>query len=84
MSKYSEENISRIGNAAIYIAEHTSDLSKTKITSNIPLIWNNATSNYILNIIIQIVISAISVKWFILSCKRASIKAGELKNNKPI
>ena len=31
MSKYSEENLSRIGNAAIYIAEHTSDLSKTKL-----------------------------------------------------
>ena len=26
MSKYSEEPLSRIGNAAIYIAEHTSDL----------------------------------------------------------
>lgn len=31
MSKYSEENLARIGNAAIYIAEHTSDLSKTKL-----------------------------------------------------
>lgn len=31
MSKYSEENLARIGNAAIYIANHTSDLSKTKL-----------------------------------------------------
>ena len=31
MSKYSEENLSRIGNAVIYIVEHTSDLSKTKL-----------------------------------------------------
>lgn len=31
MNKYSEENLARIGNTAIYIAEHTSDLSKTKL-----------------------------------------------------
>ncbi len=47
------------------------------ITSNIPLIWNSTTYNYILNLVIQIVISAMSIKWFYLSCKRATLKAEE-------
>ena len=46
MSKYSEENLSRIGNAAIYIAEHTSDLSKTKLLKLLYLMEERAALKY--------------------------------------
>lgn len=46
MSKYSEENISRIGNAAIYIAEHTSDLSKTKLLKLLYLMEERSALKY--------------------------------------
>ena len=46
MSKYSEENISRIENAAIYIAEHTSDLSKTKLLKLLYLMEERSALKY--------------------------------------
>lgn len=46
MSKYSEENISRIGNAAIYIAEHTCDLSKTKLLKLLYLMEERSALKY--------------------------------------
>lgn len=46
MTKYSEENISRIGNAAIYIAEHTSDLSKTKLLKLLYLMEERSALKY--------------------------------------
>ena len=46
MSKYSEENISRIGNAVIYIAEHTSDLSKTKLLKLLYLMEERSALKY--------------------------------------
>lgn len=46
MCKYSEENISRIGNAAIYIAEHTSDLSKTKLLKLLYLMEERSALKY--------------------------------------
>lgn len=46
MSKYSGENISRIGNAAIYIAEHTSDLSKTKLLKLLYLMEERSALKY--------------------------------------
>lgn len=46
MNKYSEENISRIGNAAIYIAEHTSDLSKTKLLKLLYLMEERSALKY--------------------------------------
>lgn len=46
MNKYSEENISRIGNAAVYIAEHTSDLSKTKLLKLLYLMEERSALKY--------------------------------------
>lgn len=46
MSKYSEENISRIGNASVYIAEHTSDLSKTKLLKLLYLMEERSALKY--------------------------------------
>ena len=46
MSKYSEENLARIGNAAIYIAEHTSDLSKTKLLKLLYLMEERSALQY--------------------------------------
>ena len=46
MSKYSEENISRIGYAAVYIAEHTSDLSKTKLLKLLYLMEERSALKY--------------------------------------
>lgn len=46
MSKYSEENLSRIGNAIIYIAEHTSDLSKTKLLKLLYLMEERSALEY--------------------------------------
>lgn len=46
MSKYSEENISRIGNAVVYIAEHTSDLSKTKLLKLLYLMEERSALKY--------------------------------------
>jgi len=46
MGKYSEENLSRIGNAAIYIAEHISDLSKTKLLKLLYLMEERSALKY--------------------------------------
>lgn len=46
MGKYSEENISRIGNAAIYIAKHTNSLSKTKLLKLLYLMEERSALRY--------------------------------------
>lgn len=46
MCKYSEENISRIGNAVVYIAEHISNLSKTKLLKLLYLMEERSALKY--------------------------------------
>jgi len=46
MCKFSEENISRIGNVAIYIAEHTGNLSKTKLLKLLYLMEERSALRY--------------------------------------
>lgn len=46
MGKYSEESISRIGNAAVYIAQHTSNLSKTKLLKLLYLMEERSAIRY--------------------------------------
>ena len=46
MGKYSEENISRIGNAAVYIAKHTRNLSKTKLLKLLYLMEERSALRY--------------------------------------
>ena len=46
MNKYSAENISRIGNAAIYIAQHSTNLSKTKLLKLLYLMEERSALRY--------------------------------------
>ena len=46
MNKYSSENISRIGNASIYIAEHASNVSKTKLLKLLYLMEERSALRY--------------------------------------
>jgi uncharacterized phage-associated protein len=46
MNKYSSENISRIGNAAIYIAQHASGVSKTKLLKLLYLMEERSALRY--------------------------------------
>ena len=46
MNKYSSESISRIGNAAIYIAQHASSVSKTKLLKLLYLMEERSALRY--------------------------------------
>lgn len=46
MNKYSAENISRIGNAAIYIAQHAGGVSKTKLLKLLYLMEERSALRY--------------------------------------